>query len=332
MKTRKRTMVHRLLYTSLLVMIMTVVVYLPNMAATKDVSIEEGTYYIKATNGNAKGQVLYWTKGNDNKTLEFESSGGSHADYEIWYITKHRCWENGSLPYLTGYYSIYAYNDYKGNKFDDNRICINNIADNAILPTRDDYPDVYCGDISNLIDAFKFVNEKGQDAYDNLTIRPNEKEMYETGYKLNRHKEVKAFKHELIYLDGRKDNDTNNKLWELVPVNFERSMTKAAPTLTAQKSGNVTINWDKLRNKIKGKKVWKNAKYIEIQYSTDKNFEKNVKTKKIKKKSVNKAKAKTAVKNLRKKQKKTYYLRVRLIDKKGVGSNWSKSVKIKPKK
>ena len=58
-------------------------------------------------------------------------------------------------------------------------------------------------------------------------------------------------------------------------------------------------------------------------------FSKNVKTKKIKKGTVNKAKAKSTLSKL--KRKKTYYIRARLIDKNGVATNWSKAVKIKTK-
>ena len=75
--------------------------------------------------------------------------------------------------------------------------------------------------------------------------------------------------------------------------------------------------------------VWKSAKYIGVQYSTDKAFEKNVKVKKIEKGKVNKAKAKTTLSKL--KSNKTYYLRVRLIDGKGICSNWSKVIKCKTK-
>ena len=113
-------------------------------------------------------------------------------------------------------------------------------------------------------------------------------------------------------------------------MNYEKKMSKAALSATAQKNGKVTVRWDKFRNKIKNSKVWKNAKYIEIQCSTDQEFAENVKTKKIKKGSVNKAKAKSALSKL--KRKKTYYIRARLIDAKGVCSNWSKAVKVKTKK
>ena len=86
------------------------------------------------------------------------------------------------------------------------------------------------------------------------------------------------------------------------------------------------MNWDAFRKKIKSSKAWKTAEYIEIQYSTDKQFAKNVKTKKIRKGSVNKAKAKSTLSKL--KRKKTYYIRARLIDKNGVCSNWSKTVEV----
>ena len=72
--------------------------------AEQQVDIKEGTYYIKAVNGNAKGQVLYWNEGIDDQNISmmFESCGGSNADYEIWYITKNRNFDD--------YYGIYLAN------------------------------------------------------------------------------------------------------------------------------------------------------------------------------------------------------------------------------
>jgi hypothetical protein len=107
-------------------------------------------------------------------------------------------------------------------------------------------------------------------------------------------------------------------------------MSKAAPSVSAQKNGMVTVNWDRFRDKIKNSKVWKSAKYIEVQYSTDKDFLQDVKTKKIRKGSVNKVKAKSALSKLE--RKKTYYIRARLLDERGLGSNWSKVVKVRTKK
>ena len=54
-----------------------------------------------------------------------------------------------------------------------------------------------------------------------------------------------------------------------------------------------------------------------------------MKSKKIKKGKINKAKVKSTL--LKLKRKKTYYVRARLIDSKGVGTNWSKAVKVKTK-
>lgn len=110
-------------------------------------------------------------------------------------------------------------------------------------------------------------------------------------YRFFRHKDVKVFHPDLIYVKANTKHDTSDKLWELVPVNYVKSMSKTAPTLAAKK---------------------------------------NVKTKKVKKGTVNKAKAKTTLSKLKKG--KAYYIRARLIDSKGVGSNWSKTKKITTKK
>ena len=69
-----------LLSMALLVMLLTCFSCVSALAGTK-VNIEEGTYYIKAVNGNAKGQVLYWNEkaSDQNTSMMFESCGGSHA-------------------------------------------------------------------------------------------------------------------------------------------------------------------------------------------------------------------------------------------------------------
>ena len=290
--------------------------------AAEKVSISEGTYYIKAINGNAKGQVLYWDEktSDQNKCMMFESQGGKHADYEIWYITKNRNFDD--------YYGIYLYKTYTGNKDKNNRIEIDNITSKQYpyIRVKTD-PHVFCGPFGNQDDAFEFMRESGTNNYSNLSIWSKVDK-----YRFNRHKVVKPFKADLIYINANKDKDTNNKLWELVPVNYERSLSKAALSVTAKKKGKVTVNWKKFIKKIKKSEVWKKAKYIQIQYSTDKTFSKKsvTKTKKFKKKKINKAKAKSILSKLKKKKK--YYFRVRLIDSKGVCSNWSKTIKIKTKK
>ena len=111
---------------------------------------------------------------------------------------------------------------------------------------------------------------------------------------------------------------------------FTRKLTKASLPVTAQKNGKVTVAWKIFRDKIKNSAAWKNAKYIEIQYSTDEEFLQNVKTKKIQKGKADKANAKSTLSKLRLNS--TYYIRARLIDAKGECSNWSRTVKVKTKK
>lgn len=287
--------------------------------ASEKVSIKEGTYYIKATNGNAKGQVLYWNEDTDqNIPMMFESSGGKHADNEIWFITENRNFKD--------YYGIYLYRTYYGNKDKNNRIEIDNLTgrDEPYIDSTKG-PHVFCGPYGNQDDAFQFFRESGNDNYKNLSIWSKV-----DGYRFNRHKVVKLFKSDLIYVNANKDNDTNNKLWELVPVNYVRSMSTAAMTVTAKANGETRIDWAKFRARVRSSKAWKNAKYIEIQYSTDENFLENVKTKKIKKGTVDKKKAKSKLAKI--KRDKTYYVHARLLDKKGVVSNWSKTIEIKAKR
>ena len=312
----------RLLFLALSVLLLTCFSCVSALAGTT-VSIEEGTYYIKAINGNAKGQVLYWDEGasDEEHNLMFESCGGSHADNEVWYIRKHRA------AHLDGYYSIYLYRTY----YDDNKYGMpeyNNRIEASSYVRRGKYniyesdPSVFCGTWSNQCDAFEFVREYGDDDYKNLSIYAEEEH-----YRLNRHREVKLFHHDLIYVNSNHDQDTKNKLWELVPVNYEKRMSRTSLSVNAQKNGNVTVDWEKFRDRIKNSKVWKNAKYIEIQYGTDKEFIKNTKTKTVKKGTVDKSKAKTALSKLDKNT--TYYVRARLVDGDGVASNWSKAIKIK---
>lgn len=307
-----------LFFSILFIFIMAIFTSMPAMAG-KRVDIKEGTYLIKAVNGHAKGQVLYWDEkaSDQNKCMEFETQGGKHAENEIWYITKNRNFDE--------YYGIYLYKTYTGNKDKSKRIEIDNITSKkgTFVNVKTD-PHVFCGPYSNQDDAFRFILESGSNPYSNLTIWSRDNQ-----FKFNRHKEVKPFKADLIYINGNKDNDNNNKLWELVPINYERRLSKAAPSVSAKNKGKISVKWKNFIQKIRKSETWEKAKYIEVQYSTDKTFSKKsvTKTKKIKKGTINKAKAKSKLSKL--KRKKDYYIRVRLIDSKGVFSNWSKTVKAK---
>ncbi len=100
----------------------------------------------------------------------------------------------------------------------------------------------------------------------------------------------------------------------------------SAPVLKAGQNGKVTVSWSKFSAKTKkDRAIWKKVKKIEIQYSTDRSFRKNVKKKVLKKN-----KTKMVIKKLQKK--KTYYFRIRYTDGKGGYSKWSSVKKIKTKK
>jgi hypothetical protein len=234
----------------------------------------------------------------------------------VWFIRKNRNFDD--------YYGIYLARTYYGDEYC-NRLEIDNLTgrDQPYLMTTKG-PHVFCGPYGNQDDAFVFMNEKGDGSYTNLTMWS-----HDDGYKLNRHKEVKVFKSDLIYINANKDSDNNNKLWELIPVNYVRNLGRTAPAVTAQRFGRLSVNWESIRDKVKNSEAWKNAKYIEIQYSTDENFVKNVKTKKIEKGTVNREEAKAKLSKL--KIWRTYYIHARLIDKDGVSTNWSKTVEIRTK-
>ena len=103
-------------------------------------------------------------------------------------------------------------------------------------------------------------------------------------------------------------------IFEYNPKQKKTSITD----LTAKKKA-ITVSWKKQSKGIKG---------YEIQYSTNKKFEENVKTVKI-------GKAKTTKKTIKKlKSGKKYYLRIRTYKENDGGivySNWSKKKSVKVK-
>jgi hypothetical protein len=265
-------------------------------AARQQVTPAYGYYKIVATNGHGNGQELYYDSKASKKDLKWKDDG------TIWYISQG--------PYNGSCHIRLA--DDPSYYIDINETYVGN--DQKVKVVKDDGRNV----MNNVI---YFFMESGSSIYENLTISIYDWAGFRYDYKLNRHRSVGY-----DYVNLRSDSDTNNKLWKLVPVNYTKSMNKAAPVLTASSGGNASVNWNGFRNKIKNSEVWKKAKFIEIQYSTDKYFAKNVKSKKIRKGTVNKKNAKTALSKLKKN--KAYYFRARLIDSKGVYSNWSKTVKI----
>lgn len=168
--------------------------------------------------------------------------------------------------------------------------------------------------------------EEGSKDYSKVTLRFATKwddEHRRPYYALKMHRVLSAGND---YVQAQKFTGTNSALWSLIPVNYSKKLEKTALGVSANKSGETTIDWDKFRDKVKDLKVWKEAKFVEIQCSTDKYFVKNVMTKRIAKGKVTKENAKTALKKLKKNTK--YYIRARLWDAKGVYSNWSKVVAV----
>ena len=115
--------------------------------------------------------------------------------------------------------------------------------------------------------------------------------------------------------DNGRSNDTKKGK---ITISKRPSSVKAKA-----KKNKVTVSWKKIKKNKAGKKLLKKIKSIQVQYSTDKAFITNVKTK-----TVGKKKTKVTLK-LRKKT--TYYIRVRYKGAKGF-SKWSKVKKVKTKK
>ncbi len=88
------------------------------------------------------------------------------------------------------------------------------------------------------------------------------------------------------------------------------------------KGRKVTVSWKKINNNKNGKKLLKQIKSIQVQYSTDPTFQQNVKTKSIKK---NKTKV-----TFKLRKKTQYYIRVRYAGKNGA-SNWSGVKRVRTK-
>ena len=111
---------------------------------------------------------------------------------------------------------------------------------------------------------------------------------------------------------------TPTKVKEPITINKVPSSVKAKA-----KKNKVTVSWKKIKKNKSGKKLLKQIKSIQVQYSTDPKFKQNVKTKMVGKK-------KTKVK-LKLQKKTTYYIRVRYKGSNGF-SKWSKVRRVKTKK
>jgi hypothetical protein len=140
MNRQKTEITKRLCFMILFIAMMMALSSLSVMAA-QPVKIDEGTYYLKAVNGNAKGQVLYWNE--------------KASDQNI--------------------YGIYLYKSYTGDKDRSKRIEMDNLTGRDqpyLMSTKG--PHVFCGSFGNQDDAFMFVCESGNNFYTNISIRSHD--------------------------------------------------------------------------------------------------------------------------------------------------------------
>jgi hypothetical protein len=116
----------------------------------------------------------------------------------------------------------------------------------------------------------------------------------------------------------------NGEVWYGIKTTYKKALKDIKPMLSSvkvSKNGRISV----IKEKIKNGDLWKHVKEIEIQYTTDKNFKKNIKTKVISKNS-----EKITGKNLKKGE--TYYVRARYTTGNNVTTKWSNIKKFKMKK
>lgn len=106
------------------------------------------------------------------------------------------------------------------------------------------------------------------------------------------------------------------------PITITQKASVSKPKAGAK---TITVSLKKIKKTKKNKSSVKKIKKVQVQYSTDRTFQTNVKTKTG---GINKTKLK--IKGLKKNT--TYYVRVRYSDNKGGYSKWSKIQKVKTKK
>ena len=163
-----------------LALALTAFIALPAAALASDqVYPDEGRYRLVGANGNGYRQQMYRNADEDwSRQLEWRDRGDS------WTLVK-----SGSA------YSIRL-------AADPDYFIQANTGCTSFFIQKDD-PDLW-------VKTFVFYRESGSDPYDNLTIRP----AGHTDYKFNRHNAAVG----PDYVNGVDDDDTNNKLWALLPV------------------------------------------------------------------------------------------------------------------
>ena len=129
----------------------------------------------------------------------------------------------------------------------------------------------------------------------------------------------------LIEKPGKVKAETETEAIQLAKEKKEKITIGKRPSSVKAKARKqkVTVTWKRIKKNKAGRKLLKQIKSIQVQYSTDKAFKQNVKTK-----TVGKKKTKATLK-LQKKT--TYYVRVRYKGSNGF-SKWSAMKKVTTKK
>ena len=161
------------------------------------------------------------------------------------------------------------------------------------------------------VSSYGWVSIKGIGTTD-ITIEAEETDVYKAA----------TIRIHLIVNDGSNPGSQTPitspaKMKEPITINKVPSSVKAKA-----KKNKVTVSWKKIKKNKSGKKLLKQIKSIQVQYSTDPKFEQNINTKNVGKK-------KTKVK-LKLQKKTTYYIRVRYVGNDGV-SRWSKVKRVRTK-
>ena len=116
-------------------------------------------------------------------------------------------------------------------------------------------------------------------------------------------------------------NPETSRTEEQISIPHRPSISKPK----ASKNGKLEIRWKKFKASKKNKGLWKKIRKVEIQYSTDRSFQSEIKTV-----QASKNKTKITVKGLQKNT--TYYVRIRYMDGNRQFSDWSSIMSVKTKK
>ena len=124
--------------------------------------------------------------------------------------------------------------------------------------------------------------------------------------------------------ETKTENETGTEAFQPEKQKEQITIWKSPSSVKAKaKKNKVIVTWKKLKKNKKGKKLLGQIRSIQVQYSTDPNFEQNPVTRELGKK-----KAKVLLAGLQRQT--IYFVRVRYVGNEGV-SNWSKVKRVKTK-